>query len=540
MLKTMSRPLVLSLLSGLLLPLALPNEFFLFGFPLLGCVCLAPYFTALARCRSWGRAALCSVVFCLVSTPLSNFWLAFFKDFAFLTIGAVTAAYCVLFIGFGAILWKFSRTGPYRPLLIAAFWMTYEFIKSTGYFAYPWGLIVYPVNTLLPLMQIADIAGLWPLSFLMALTNSLFAEFFLRLSRPWALSGEGPEEEATPLLAAKGGGRQSVFEKNSLIASGAFAALLALGFTGYGLFRMAEELPSAGNLKTVLVQQNTDPWVSGSQERNLLTVQKLSREGAAQFGGKPDIVLWSESSLSSPYKENAQRFENYPSADPFSPFARALGSPLLTGSPILIEEADGARRFQNAVILIDSQARIAQSYAKRHPVPMAEHIPLWEFAPVRKFFQDVVGIRSIWSLGSTDTIFTVKTSEGKDIRFGSPICFEDAFPYLCRNLVKKGADLLLNLTNDAWSRTNSAQIQHFVVARFRSIEMKRVLVRSTNGGLTAVIGPFGEIQASLPMFEAASLAAEISVTREESLTPYTVYGDWLPITVGIFLIGVLA
>ncbi|MDR1932389.1 MAG: hypothetical protein LBQ57_06140, partial [Spirochaetales bacterium] len=173
--------MTLSILSGVLLPLALPNELFSFGFPLLGCVCLAPYFFALARCQTWKKAALCSVLFALVSTPLGSFWLAFFKDFAFLTIGSVTLAYSVLFIGYGTVLWRFSRPGLWRPFLIAAFWTFYEFIKSTGYFAYPWGLIAYPINTLLPLLQIADIAGLWPLSFLMAFINALVSESLIRL-----------------------------------------------------------------------------------------------------------------------------------------------------------------------------------------------------------------------------------------------------------------------------------------------------------------------------------------------------------------------
>jgi apolipoprotein N-acyltransferase len=509
--------LLLSILSGLLLPLALPNELFLFGFPLLGCFCLAPYFFALARCATWKGAVLGSVVFAFVSTPLGNFWLAFFKDFALLTIGSVSLAYSILFIGFGTILWKFSRPSPYRPLLLAAFWMVYEFIKSTGYFAYPWGLIVYPINTLLPALQIADIAGIWPLSFLMALINALSAETLLS---HFAFRHSCPSTSRV-----------------SLIPHWLFALILAAAFTGYGLVRMSWPLIEAGKLRAVLVQQNTDPWLGGAQEKNILLTEELSRKGVAELGGKADIIIWSESSITSPYAQNMRRFETYPSSDPFVPFVRSLDTCLLTGSPILTEEE--GRRFQNGVILLDGQARIRDSYGKRHPVPMAEHIPLWEYEPVRKFFQDVVGIRSIWALGDRDTIFIIQDSGGRDIRFGSPICFEDAFPYLCRNLVRQGADILINLTNDAWSRTNSAQVQHFVVARFRSIEMKRILIRSTNGGLTAVIGPFGEIQKSLPMFKADYLAAEIPILREDSPTPYTLYGDYLPIILGIFLIFLL-
>jgi apolipoprotein N-acyltransferase len=297
---------------------------------------------------------------------------------------------------------------------------------------------------------------------------------------------------------------------------------------------MAAGVPENGRLKAVLVQQNTDPWDT-SQERSLLLTEDMSRKGVAESGGKADIVLWSESSVTAPYAQNKKRFETFPGKDPFGPFVRSLGAGLFTGNPI----QTGERRFQNGVILINTAGEITGYYGKRHPVPIAEHVPFWEFAPVREFFQKVVGLSSIWELGKEDTIFSIKTSEGRDVRFGAPICFEDAFPYLCRRLVREGADLLVNLTNDAWSRTNSAQVQHFVVARFRSIEMKRVLVRSTNGGLSCVIGPFGEIRQSLPMFQAAYLTAEIPVFREAGLTPYTVLGDWFPVLLGIMLLAVL-
>jgi apolipoprotein N-acyltransferase len=511
--------IVLSLLSGILLPLALPNDFFLFGFPLLGCVCLAPYFFAVSRCKTAKQAAICSVLFTLVSTPLSNFWLAFFKDFALLTIGSVTLAYSFLFIGWGVILWKLSRRPEgrgslFRPLLIAAFWTVWEFIKSSGYFAYPWGLIAYPINTLLPVLQIADLAGIWPISFLMAFINALVSETLLRLGKP-----------------NPGDGVSGCLKRNWLFCLG-----LAVIYTGYGLFRMAGDIPSAGSLRAVLVQQNTDPWIGGNQEKNLLLTQRMSRRGVAELGGKADIVVWSESSITVPYEQNKNRLERFPGGDPFGPFVRSLGARLFTGNPL----QTGERRYQNGVILIDGEGKVLGRYGKQHPVPIAEHVPFWELDPVREFFQKVVGLGSIWELGKEDTIFVIRTAEDKDIRFGAPICFEDAFPYLCRRLIAGGADLLINLTNDAWSRTNSAQVQHFVAARFRSIEMKRVLLRSTNGGLTCVVGPFGEIRRSLPMFTQAYLTAEIPVFREEGLTPYTVFGDWFAFALGIALLWILA
>jgi len=554
------------MISGFLLAAALPNEVFLFGSPVLGLICLVPLFLALAECGSPKQAAAAGAVFALVSTPLSNYWLAFFKDFAFLTIGSVTGAYTLLFMVFAGFLWKFSRPGPYRPFLLAAFWTVYEFVKSTGYLAYPWGLVAYPVNDLLPLLQVADIAGIWPISFLMALINALGAEVLLaraagtvtartsgaatRSSRvsvaraagasipdrglpaPPARGFGAPPARGFGALPARGFGAYSRTSGRHIAASALFLTLLVLVFLGYGLARMSRPIPEAGRFTAVLVQQNVDPWLSGSREEALLRIQELSRSGVAAAGGA-DLVVWSESSLFRPYGENRTRFLRQPPGDPFRPFLMDLGAPLLTGNPIVRDGPE--RKVLNGVILLAPDGEILDDYGKRHPVPMAEHVPFWEFRPVRDFFQKIVGLDSIWDLGERDTIFSLPVSGGRTIRFGAPICFEDAFPYLCRRFVRSGADLLINLTNDAWSRMESAQTQHFVVARFRSIEMKRVLIRSTNAGLTSVIGPFGEIRAALPMFREEVLAAEIPVFREESLTPYTRYGDYFPLGLAAIL-----
>jgi apolipoprotein N-acyltransferase len=506
---TMMHLYLLAIASGVLFPAALPNEVFLFGNPILGFVCLVPLFLAITASGSPGKAARITAVFGGVSTFIANYWLMFFRDYAFLTIGAVTAAYTGLYAVFGVFLWKFSRPNPYRPFLIAAFWTVYEFIKSVGYLAYPWGLIVYPINTWLPLLQVADIAGLWPLSFLMALFNSLGVDTILCL--------KSPEKET----------------RNLLFRGLGFAVSLAGIFLVYGLYRINSPLPVAAHLASVLVQQDADPWSDDGNEEALVRSQDLSRQGIAALYGKADIVIWSESSLSRPFDGYRSRFLRYPKDDPFIPFVQNLGAPLLAGNPVVKNREP--RQIQNGAILLNNHAEIIDTYGKRHPVPMVEHVPFWEFEPVKNFFRNVIGLNSIWDLGDRDTIFTVTTAGGDTVTFGTPICFEDAFPYLCRKFVRKGADLLINLTNDAWSRTNSAQVQHFVVARFRSIELKRVLIRSTNAGLTVVIGPYGEISASLPMFKSSFLVHTVPVVKETAFTPYTLYGDYLPIILAGFL-----
>lgn len=122
------------------------------------------------------------------------------------------------------------------------------------------------------------------------------------------------------------------------------------------------------------------------------------------------------------------------------------------------------------------------------------------------------------------------------MRFATPICFEDAFPDLNRRFIRAGADLLINLTNDAWSQTVSAETQHFVAAKLRAVENRRVLVRATNGGVTAAIDPWGRIIGNAaPLFTATWVRLQVPVYRPLADTPYTRFGDWLPPLLGLVL-----
>jgi apolipoprotein N-acyltransferase len=170
-----------------------------------------------------------------------------------------------------------------------------------------------------------------------------------------------------------------------------------------------------------------------------------------------------------------------------------------------------------------------------HPVPFAENIPFSDSPAVEAFFKNVVGVWNVWTQGNRYTIFKVPLSSGGSLSFGAPICFEDAFSDLCRRFILRGADMWINLTNDYWSKTVSSEVQHFQVARFRAVENRRVLVRSTNGGVTAVVRPDGRLLASLPLFERKWLLVEVPVYMDPVFTFYTRFGDYFPRMLGGFL-----
>jgi apolipoprotein N-acyltransferase len=507
------RLVLLTLLSSVLLPLALPNEFiggiarflglkpdesFFWGNALVGLVCIAPVFYAICRAPSFKVASRLGVLFGGISTALSSFWLMFFQGFSAWTYGGTALGY----MGYNALLFPFllglSRLSPrYRPFLLAVGWTIYEYFKSIGFLGYPWGLVAYPVGNVLPLIQFVDITGVWGLSLLMSLVNAMVAEY--------AITGWRPQFR-----------RQAVF----------VVFLVACAF-GYGAWRMAAPIPAESSAEMVLVQQNTDPWGGGGGKGTQSSLEvnvNLTVEAVNSLPRKPDLAVWSESSVSSVGVNLDGSY--YPPKNALVPGLQKGGVPVLFGGIVIIDLQKQA--YWNAAVLADQDGVVQDTYGKMHPVPFAESIPFYGLAPVRLFFRNVVGIWNPWVSGTRHTVFTVPLAAGGTLAFGVPICFEDAFADLCRQYLVKGADMLVNITNDSWSKTWSSEIQHFQVARFRAIENRRVLVRSTNGGVSAVVGPWGEVRMRMPFFERTWRAVNIPVYRERTLTPYTRFGDWFP------------
>jgi len=509
------RLLALTLLSAVLFPIALPSELFLYGNPFLGLFALSFYYVALTLSTSRRESTMLGVLFGAVSTVIANYWLMYFGQFSVWTLGGVTLGY----IGYNALLapflWRFlDHRQTYRPFVFAIAWTGYEYLKSVGYLGYPWGLSAYPFGTILPLVQQVDIAGVWSLCFLAVSANSVIGEAILLLF-PADQRGHSPR---TVL-------RQALF----------VTSLVALSLA-YGYWRMGTPIPIVKHFSTVLVQQNSDSWISNNDMHTIVTAENLSRKGIAQFGTTPDLVVWSETSLQYPFAQGRHIYESNPASDPFIPFLKSTGTYLLTGSPYIVDKNWDA---MNSTILLSADAKVLDYYGKQHLVPFAESFPFWDLSFVRKFVRKYIGLDAVWVMGNRYTIFHLPLRDGGTLSFGTPICFEDAFGNLVRHFVLDGADVLINLTNNSWSETKSAQTQHFVAARFRAIENRRTLVRSTNSGVSSVIDAYGRVIAQMPMFTADELPVNVPVYKQAQFTPYTLYGDYLPILMLVFLFIVL-
>ena len=484
-----SRGAVLAILSALLLALALPNDLFPYGSPLFGVLALAPLLAAVYRTRGYAGAARLGVIFGAASSIASNFWLIFFQSFSVWTLGGVTLAYVAYFALLAPLL-RFVAGVPrglpgglpdapcravtpggmpraYRPIAVAVLWTLYEFLKSSGYLGYPWGLIAYPVHAVTPLVQFVEITGVWGLCLLMALINAVAAEWL-----DLVLDGRRPPRVPARLWQATGA-----------------AALLVVAALGFGVAALARPLPRIATLDVVLVQHNANPWQSGDDAGALATLQRLTGEGMAAAPTPPDLVVWSETALRWPVI-GAQAAAAGNSAPVVPGALTGLPVPLLTGVPWVVSEEP--LQAMNAAMLVAPGGAVLHHYGKQHLVPFAESVPFWEVPAVRRLFSDLIGLEGAVASGRRGHHLPTAGTRRRP-RCGSPppICFEDAFPYLNRRFVRAGADLLINLTNDAWSQTVSAETQHFVAARLRAVENRRVLIRATNGGVTAAVDPVG-------------------------------------------------
>ena len=188
--------------------------------------------------------------------------------------------------------------------------------------------------------------------------------------------------------------------------------------------------------------------------------------------------------------------------------------------------------YLNSAYLMDPEGKEAGRYDKVHLVPYGEYVPLRKWFP---FVDKLVYGIGDFSSGKKGSILS-----WKDVKLGVQICFEVIFPDLARASVKNGADILINITNDAWFGRSSAPYQHLSMTIFRAVENRRALVRCANTGISCFVGPSGRIFSPTPLYSDEVVTRDIPIMRTEP-TFYTQFGDVFAIfcTIAAFLLVAL-
>ena len=403
------------------------------------------------------------------------------------------AAYLALY--WGASTWAACRLREFRnyplAMTLPVFWVAMEFLREFLLTGFPWATLGYSQQAWLPVIQSADLFGVYGLSYLLVLGNTAFAESFQALWRKL------PQE--VPL-------------KTVVTA----VVLLLLNY-GYGVWCLQQDLDSrTETLQTALVQGNIPQNLKWQPENQLNTVQTYRDLSLrAERAGAKNLIVWPEAAMPFYFQDGGKL------ADSVSGLPVETGAFLLFGSPAYRRDVAGLH-YLNSAFLLSPSAQVLGRSDKNHLVPFGEYVPLSGFLPfVNKL---VVGIGD-YSPGAINPLPI------KEDQLGVLVCYEVIFPELAREYIRQGSDLLVNITNDAWFGESSAPWQHLAMARFRAVENRVWLARAANTGISAFISPSGKVVQQTGLFEPAFLVTEVGLGARPGL--YSRMGDLIP---GLFLL----
>jgi apolipoprotein N-acyltransferase len=458
------------------------------------------------------------------------------------------ALFALAWIAFVPLFWSIERAGkPGRAIfygwlagffahLAGFYWLVYT-ISVFGGFPYPASVAVFLVYAALQGLQMAlfaafvRAAGFGPLQLFPALFW-VALEFLFPLLFPWYLAnsqGAFPWFIQTADLVGPYGASFIVMWFNAALYKAAFApkrerreffwpvayaALALILSVVYGYQRLesvAEEMAGARKISVGSVQANVGvdlKWNPELAKANLGKHVSLT----AQLNEVP-AVIWPESAVEFWIPETLQVL------------------PLELLPPLKSERANfifGARSFRgkpgtasfrafNTAFLTDAKGRVLGRYHKQVLLAFGEYLPfakLLSHLPALPFADG-------FTAGESPRVFHLQ----RGVRAAPLICYEDLMPDLVRRFVgETRANVLVNLTNDAWYGQSLGPWQHLWLAQFRAIETRRSLLRVTNTGVTSLVNAKGEVTQVLPTFTAAVMQSEIEILTGE--TYYVRFGDW--------------
>lgn len=547
----------LSVFSGVLLALAIPNELYLMGSPFYTLIAIIPFYLAIKDCKSFRFSFVLSFIQTITVHLCSSFWLGYFKDFAALTLGA--SAFGTGMIGgiFGIFFHfpyyseskrnrlnlfslKENNTPAFRIFWFSFIYVLYEWFKSTGFLGYPWGTVSTAVYRWQLLIQIAAITGTYGVTFILVFFNALIAEGF-SLYDTLIITDNKPAYRIKLSYTA--------VAKTWAVSMG---LILIYGAVSYSLPRNPEKY-----LDTIIVQQNSDPWKNAIDTTNIENSMKETEKVLSMLQDrdkKPDLIVWSEGVLNRPFPHNQWYYENRPENKPLIDFIKDNNIPFLVGGVWQTRVSDTKINLYNSTLMFDGNGNLRGHYPKNHLVPFAEAIPFSKIKWIHDIIFKITKISAGWTPGDQYVFFQIpaswseyhKEGEAKTINLAksygeqiieenaqptvtisTPICYDDAFPDVCRPLWKYGTEVFMNLTDDSWSLKKSSEFQHFCVAAYRAIEYRTTLVRSTNAGYSVVVDPAGRILYDMPLFEQTSMECQVPVYKRVTTT-YALLGNWFP------------
>lgn len=488
------------LVAGALYSIALPpfnHEFnpAFFLFPVLGFATLVPlaafatqkpFKRAFFHMFLYGYAAAFGQYYWLMYDNLEGMWLL-----VIVGLLLISAFMGLVYLLAGMLLRVTAMRLPRAYIIIfPAIWVVIDYCRTLGDIAFPWAFLGYSLTPILPLAQLASITGVWGLTYLIVLGNMLIWE-----------------------LIKKRYYNHSAEKQVGMIA--AFAAGLIVICIG-GWFRIHHYSNANANAKPIkiaLLQSNIDQfhWGRGSIDTAFAVTESLVVKAAQE---KPDLMVLPESSLlcfvtrRAAYRERVQSWSHQ------------TKTPLIFGS-LDFEVPPSGSYYENFVyntaFFLDTGSAGFKPYHKIWLVPFSEGMP----------FESKFPILSRVNLGEADfqrgkeqTVFNI----GTRIKAAPFICYESNFPRFVLERFRRGANLIVNITNDGWFGKSSGPYHHAMMARMRSIENGAYCARAANSGISMFVDPLGHQLAQTSLYKREILIRAMPFYSIKTF--YTKHGDW--------------
>ncbi len=484
----------MAILSGFLLTLSFPRT----NFSWIAWFSLIPLFAALNNLspkKSFyiglctGVAHYLTLVYWLAYTMKTYGHLPLYLSVAILLL---LTAYLAFYTAVFSMTFIWACSSPvYLFTMPPLIWVSLEYIRSFLFTGFPWELVGYSQHNTLPIIQISDILGVYGISFCIVLSNvAIFINCLFIIGKTWQGKKVGLGHALGSIMT--------------------FALIFGLIWF-YGTWRIenVNKLASGSpSVRAAIVQGNIDQdkkWDRVFQRSSVLKYIKLSLQTKKN---KPDLVVWPETATPFYFLRNVELSKLVQDG------IRETGADFFIGSPAVKFEKETPKHY-NSVFLVGPDGNLYGKYDKAHLVPFGEYVPFKKWLPFLGKMVESVGDFHSGKKGQT-------IQWGKHV-IGSQICYEIIFPNLARAMTQNKAELLINVTNDAWYGRSSAPYQHFSMAKFRAVENRRSLIRAANTGISGFIDPSGKVIGSTELFQDAVMTTEVPTLGIKTF--YTRFGD---------------
>ena len=473
--------------SGVLLILSFPK----YGFGFVAWFALIPLLYALHKTTSIRQALLLGFITGVVSYIGIIYWITYVVvNYGYLpiylgiTLMLLLACYLSLYLAIFAVGIAYFRNKIPVYFIAPLLWVCLEYCKSQLFTGFPWENLGYSQYLNLYVIQFADILGVYGLSFLIVLVNASLFEIITKRSK-----------------------------REYIIAAAVSLVLICVYI--YGIFRVNNidkiiQNPSTPSMEVSLIQGNIDQsikWNDNYQKETINIYEDLSLKNVPAHGG---LIVWPETAAPFNFQDDTDLSRQIRN------LAIKAKSDFIFGTISYLRRSHSVD-FYNSAYLLSSAGEVKGRYDKVHLVPYGEYVPLRNVFPFIKKLTAGIG-----DFSTGDGYFPLSAAGRK---IGVLICYEGILPFAARMYKNESAEILVNITNDAWFGSTSAPYQHLSMTIFRAVETRLYLVRAANTGISAIVDPRGQIVVKTNIFQKDSLKGNVKLLRIPTF--YAKYGDLL-------------